>query len=172
MVCVEHLKKSLEIDPEFLEARQDLGRVYVSLDQPENVIEAYQSVLKMDARSADAYTFIGAAQASLEHYGDAEAAARQALRIVPNHPRGRFVLGLSLAAQKKNDSEALRCLADSSEAYPGAHMFAAQVLARRGQTADARRHLETYLPVAPPSERSTVENWLSRLEQRSSVASH
>jgi tetratricopeptide (TPR) repeat protein len=126
----------------------------------------------MDARSADAYTIIGAAQASLEHYGDAEAAARQALRIVPNHPRGRFVLGLSLAAQKKNDSEALRCLVDSSEAYPGAHMFAAQVLARRGQTAEARRHLETYLPVAPPSERSTVENWLSRLEQRSSVASH
>ena len=162
--CVNHLKRAVELDPEFLEARQELGRAYAALDQPERVIEAFQAVLKLDPRSADAYSFIGAADASLDQYRDAEDAARQALRIVPSHRRARFVLGLSLAAQKKNDSEALQCLTESFDVYPVARMFAAHVLARRGQAAEARKHLETYLEIAPRSDRATVEDWLSRLE--------
>jgi len=62
---------------------------------------------------------------SLEQYADAKAAARQALRIVPTHLRARFLLGMSLAAQRKNDGEALECLADSADIFPGSHMFTA-----------------------------------------------
>ena len=55
---------------------------------------------------------------SLEQYADAKAAARQALRIVPTHLRARFLLGMSLAAQRKNDGEA-------ADIFPGSHMFTA-----------------------------------------------
>jgi tetratricopeptide (TPR) repeat protein len=169
--CAGHLLKAIEIDPEYLEARRELGRVYVGLDEPEKVIEAFQAVLRMDPRSADAYSFIGAAQASLEQYGDAELAARQALRIEPNHARGRFVLGMSLAGQRKNDGEALACLAAVSDVFPGAHMIEAHVLARRGETAEARSHLETYREVAPAAQRAEVEDWLARLQKAPRVVS-
>ena len=172
--CVEHLKKAIGIDPEYLEARRELGHIYVLLDQPENVIDTFQGVLKIDPRSADAYSFIGAAEASLDRYKDAEAAARQALRIVPGHARGRFVLGLSLAGQRKNDVEALECLAGVSDVFPGAHMLEAHVLARRGETAEARSHLEAYREVAPAEQRAMIEEWLARLERssRGTAGSH
>ena len=76
---------------------------------------------------------------------------------------------MSLAAQRKNDGEALQCLAETSETYPGSHIFTAHVLARRGETAQARRHLETYLAVAPASEQAIVKDWLLRLEPQAEV---
>jgi len=61
---VEHLQKAVEFDLEYIEARQELGRWYVRLDQPDNVIETFQGILKLDPRSADAYSFIAARRES------------------------------------------------------------------------------------------------------------
>lgn len=163
--CIDHLQRALEIDPEYLEARHNLALVYVRLDQPENVISAYQEVLKIDRHASEAYSIISSAQARLERWGEAEATARRALSLHPADGRARFILGLSLAAQEKNDAEALKCLSDSYPAYPGARMIAARLLARQGDIAEARTQLETYLPIAPSSRRDRIQDWLARLSR-------
>lgn len=72
---------------------------------------------------------------------------------------------MSLTGQDKNEDEALKCLTDTYEAYPAARMFAAHVLARQGQIAEARSQLETYLPSAPPDQRDEIVELLARLKR-------
>ena len=162
--CVEHLQKAVEIDPEYLAAQSDLGLVYARMNQPDKVVTAFEGVLRIDPRSAFAYSLIGAAKISLGQYSDAEAAARRALQIDSTNPRSKYVLGMSLAQQDKNATEALKYLHESTEAFPMAHMITAHVLARHGHMAEARAELERYLPAASGSEKNVVEKWLARLK--------
>ena len=162
--CVEHLQKAIEIDPEYLAAQSDLGLVYAHMNQPDNVVTAFEGVLRIDPRSVFAYSLIGAAKITLGQYTDAEAAARRALQIDSTNPRSKYVLGMSLAQQNKNDAEALKYLHESTKEFPMARMIAAQVLARRGHIASARAELERYLPDASGSDKNTVEKWLARLK--------
>jgi tetratricopeptide (TPR) repeat protein len=162
-VCIEHLRKAIALDPEFLEARNNLGLVYVRANQPESVLDTYAGVLKIDPHSAWAYSMIGGAHAALGHFVDAEFAARRALAIDSSDDRSRYVLGFSLAQQHKNDAEALKNLQQSWGAFPSARMVAAQILSRTGHIAEARSQLETYLPLAPASEANRVKGWLARL---------
>jgi tetratricopeptide (TPR) repeat protein len=99
--CIEHLQMAIAIDPEYLEARRNLGLVYLRLNQPEKVISAYEEVLRIDSRSADAYSYISVAQAQLNHVSEAEDAARRSLAIEAVNRRSRYMLGLLLAEQKK-----------------------------------------------------------------------
>ena len=163
--CARRFREAVEVDPNYLQAWSDLGRVYSLLNQPQQVIQAFQTVLSIDPHSADAYSFIGAAQASLDQFTEAEAASRQALRLDPFNRAGRFVLGVSLVAQRKNDIEALKLLEVSYDTYPAAHMYAAPVLARQGRINEARDQILSYLPVAPPSDHVQLNDWLARLNR-------
>jgi tetratricopeptide (TPR) repeat protein len=162
--CVAHFKAALEIDPQYLDARRELALAYVRSDEPEQVIAAYEEVLKVDPRSGIAYSFIAAAHAKLLHFPEAESAARRGLAIDPANERSRYVLGAALALQEKNDGDAVRLLKQASEAFPGARLLAARVLARRGELVEARAQLEAYLPVASPSMRDLVADWIARLD--------
>ena len=163
--CIKHLEKAITIDPDYLEARRNLGLVYVRLNRPQNVILAFQEVLKIDPRSADAYASVSVAEAQLNHLAESEAAARRGLSVDPANRRSRYMLGLLLAEQKKDDATALRYLKQSYVDFPSAHLVVAQVLARQGQVAEARRQLEDYLDIAPASQRSEVKLWLKKLKQ-------
>ena len=162
--CADHLERATAIDPEYLNAWNSLALVYVRLNQPEKVILAFDEVLRIDPHSATAYSLIGAAQVTLGHYAEAEVAARRSLDIDSSSERSKYVLGLSLAQQSKDDSEALKYLQQSYDAFPMARMVAAQVLARRGNIVEARSQLEKYLPLAPPSEGNQVKRWLASLK--------
>ena len=162
--CADHLKRATAIDPDYLDAWNSLALVYVRLNQPEKVIPAFGEVLRIDPHAALAYSLIGAAQATMGHFAEAEVAARRSLEIDSTSERSRYVLGLSLAQQNKNDAEALKYLRQSYDAFPMARMVAAQVLARRGNIVEARSQLEMYLPLAPPSQGDQVKRWLASLK--------
>ena len=162
--CVEHLQKAVEIDPEYLAAQSDLGLVYARMNQPDKVVTAFEGVLRIDPRSAFAYSILGAAKISLGQYPDAEAAARRALQIDSTNARSKYVLGMSLAQQDKNDAEALKYLHESTQAFPMARMIAAHILARHGHIAQARAELERYLPDASGADKNVVEKWIARLK--------
>lgn len=163
--CIQHLQKALQIDSDYLAARRDLGLVYLRLNQPENVIAAFEELLRVDPRSAEAYSYISVAYAQLKHFAEGELAARRSLDIDPGNNRSRYMLGLLLAEQKKDDDAALQYLKQSYRAFPAAHVVVAQILARRGEIVDARKQLEEYLPIAPSAELSQLKNWLEKLKQ-------
>ena len=162
--AAEHLEQATHIDPEYLDAWNSLALVYVRLNQPQKVISAFDQVLRIDPHAATAYSLIGAAQVTLGHFAEAEVAARRSLDIDSGSERTKYVLGLSLAQQNKNDGEALKYLQQSYDEFPIARMVAAQVLARGGRIVEAREQLQKYLPLAPPSEGDQVKRWLASLK--------
>jgi len=162
--CMDHLQKAVAIDPDYLQAQKDLGLVYSRLNRLPDMISAFEQVIKVDPHSADAYSYIAAANIDLGQYADAETAARRSLDLDPAADRTRFLLGVALVAEDKDPGEALKYLKESSSSFPTAHVFAAQILARQGERAEARTQLEEYLPVAPASKRDQVKTWLNKLE--------
>ena len=90
--CLRHLQAAVEIDPEYLEARRQLGLCYMRLEQPEKIIETFSEVLKRDPHSAVAYAGIGAAHHCSCNSTEAESAARRAIAFNPVLVRARYVL--------------------------------------------------------------------------------
>lgn len=75
---------------------------------------------------------------------------RAVLDVFPNHREARIRLAQSLMVRKRHDealAEFQACLAVAPE-EPDALLGAAQCLRRQGKTADARRYLESLLPVS------------------------
>jgi tetratricopeptide (TPR) repeat protein len=164
--CVRHLQAAVEIDPEYLEARRQLGLCYMRLEQPEKIIETFSEVLKRDPRSAVAYASISAAHLLMSRFSEAESAARRAISFNPVLVRARYVLGLSLASQNKSHAEALELMASSAETIPAAHFVAAQLLANQGEIDRARSEAKAYLASGEPSHQKEATDWLHELDQQ------
>jgi tetratricopeptide (TPR) repeat protein len=164
--CVRHLQAAVEIDPEYLEARRQLGLCYMRLEQPEKIIETFSEVLKRDPRCAVAYASISAAHLLMSRFSEAESAARRAISFNPVLVRARYVLGLSLASQNKSHAEALELMASSAETIPAAHFVAAQLLANQGEIDRARSEAKAYLASGEPSHQKEAADWLHELDQQ------
>jgi tetratricopeptide (TPR) repeat protein len=164
--CLQHLQAAVEIDPEYLEARRQLGLCYMRLNQPEKIIETFSEVLKRDPRSAVAYAGISAAHLQMSRFSEAESAARRAISFNPVLVRARYVLGLSLASQNKSHAEALDLMVNSAHAIPVAHFVAAQLLASQGDMDRARTEVKEYLTSGEPSHQKEAADWLRELDQQ------
>jgi tetratricopeptide (TPR) repeat protein len=164
--CLGHLQAAVEIDPEYLEARRQLGLCYMRLEQPEKIIETFSEVLKRDPRSAVAYAGISAAHLLMSKFSEAESAARRAMSFNPVLVRARYVLGLSLASQNKNHAEALELMTNTADAIPAAHFVAAQLLARQGEMDRARAEVKAYLGSGETSHQKEATEWLGELDRQ------
>ncbi len=164
--CLRHLQAAVEIDPEYLEARRQLGFCYMRLEQPDKIIETFSEVLKRDPRSAVAYASIGAAHLLMSHFSEAESAARRAMSYNPVLVRARYVLGLSLASQNKSHDEALDLMVNSAHAIPVAHFVAAQLLASKGDMDRARTEVKAYISSGETSHQKEAADWLRELDQQ------
>lgn len=71
---------------------------------------------------------------------------------------------MSLAAQQKDDVEAVENLEKSTEAYPNAHLVLAQVFARKGKIGAARSELEDYLKTGRTEQHDQVKSRLVQLD--------
>jgi tetratricopeptide (TPR) repeat protein len=88
------LEQAVAIDPEFVEAQADLGRIYIQKHEPEKVLVAFGAVLKVNPRSEVAYAGTSVAEIWLS-------------QVNPGAEASHYFLGLSLAAQDKNYDEAV-----------------------------------------------------------------
>jgi Tfp pilus assembly protein PilF len=164
------LEKAVEIDPQFVEAQADLGRIYIQKHEPEKVLAAFGAVLKVNPRSEVAYAGSSVAQIWLSHFPEAEESARRALEINPAGEASHYFLGLSLAAQDKNDDEAVEHLNKCSRRFPSARITAAELLARHKEFSAASDELQSYLKTGDPERREQVTSWLEELKKAQTVA--
>jgi tetratricopeptide (TPR) repeat protein len=160
---IEHVKKAVEIDPDYLPALRNLGVAYLKTGQNEKAIAAFDEALKRDPHSALTYAASSAAYLGLQNYSGAETAARRALQIDSALEVCRYYLGVSLQLQHKNDAEALELLSKVAHDYPKAHLSAAEILERTGHKDDAKGQLNAYLKSGETDVRAEVKTWLSSL---------
>jgi len=160
---IEHLSKAIRIHPAYAEAHNNLGVRYMSLNQYDKAAEEFQKTVELDPESAKGHLNLSLAWSMLRRYREAEPVARRAVELDPQGPAARYGLGQILAAQEKNDGEALENLRQAVERFPRARLTVARILTLRGAKSEAAAELRKYLGSPNPERRQDVEAWLKRL---------
>lgn len=160
---VQHLRKAIQIHPDYMEAHNNLGVRYMQLNEIERAASEFRQAVEIDPASVLGQTNLALALASLQRYRDAEVMARRALSVDPDFVQARYALGLSLAAQDECSIEAIQNLQRASERYLKARLGVARLRACRGEIDQAAAELRAYLSSPNAEDRPQIESWLTRL---------
>ena len=160
---IEHLEKALRIDPDYMEAHNNLGVSYMGLNQYNKAAAEFQKTVDLDQGSAKGYLNLGLALLALRRYPEAETAARRAVELEPNSIPAHYAVGQILVRQEKNTPEALENLQSAVEQYPLARLLVAHILVGRGAILEAIAELRQYLDSGRPEKRQEVQTWLDVL---------
>lgn len=164
--AIEHLKKAIEIDPDFMEAYNNLGARYLRINQPAEAAVQLERAVQLDGSSSQAHSNLAIAYLMLQRFDEAEREAREAVTLDSTSNSARYVLGMALAAQNRDSQEAVLNLDAAAREIPKARLTAAQVLARDGQRAAAAAELRKYLDSGHGENREEVQEWLAELEEK------
>lgn len=158
------LEQAVNIDPEYVEAHNNIGCRLLNLNRPEEALAAFRRALEIDPNVPYTQGNIAAAMLFLHRPVEAEAAARAAIELDGASSKGRFLLGLALVQQSKFTLEAAQNLRKSENDFPRARLAAAAVLERLGQVNEAKQELKGYLTDGSSERRTEVQAWLARLK--------
>jgi tetratricopeptide (TPR) repeat protein len=147
----EH-EAALEVDPELIQTRINLIRLYGELGQPAKAEEHYRAALEMDPNLAEIHYNYGVLLAAQQKTAEAAEAFRKALERNPGYAEAHnnyayFLMASGdLAEAAKHYQAALETKPD----YSSAHFNLARILIQQGQIDDAIEHLR--LALEPESE--------------------
>jgi tetratricopeptide (TPR) repeat protein len=160
---LRHLREATRLDPEYLEAFNNLGTRLLNLGRPAEAADAFRKAAALDPAESKPYTNLAIALLHLNQPEEAERAARGALRLHRESRHAEYVLGLSLATTRRNIPEALTLLRSASNEWPHARLVAAHLLTRTGRLEEARRELALVLESGAPQHQATARQWMERI---------
>lgn len=162
-------EEAVSIDPEFADAHNELGCVYLRLNHLPEAAEQFQKAIDLVPRHPLALPNLSIALAKLRRMSEAGEVARRALQIVPNDGRMHYILAVSILDRHGATDEAIAEFERAAATVPAAHLAVADLLAKRGRSQDAIQHLETFLSTAPANDvlRAKAEARLAALRQGS-----
>jgi tetratricopeptide (TPR) repeat protein len=165
--AAEHLRKAIQIDPNFVQAHNNLGASYIELNECESAVTEFRKAIDLDSKLQESYRNLGLALFLLRRYPEAEIAARQALQLDPQRSSARYTLGRILAAEGSGSAEAEELLRQCVPEYVDARLPLAQVLLNRGATEQSANELRAYMrsPGANQASMASVQYWLSKITQ-------
>jgi len=91
--AVEHFRKALALQPDFVDALNNLGAAYAKLGHAAEAERCYKSLLHASTRDPDTWYNLGNAQRNLKKFEDAAASYRQSLQLRPLSPEAHLNLG-------------------------------------------------------------------------------
>ena len=164
-----HLERALQIYPHYLEAHNTLGSRYIELREYEKAAAEFRKAIDLNPRATQPFNNLSAALFLLQRYPEAEMAARHAVDLDPHNSTAQYMLGCTMAMEKRNPSEAIELLRQTEVEFPDARLLLAQILIRQGTVNEAENELHEYLRVPGVQKKQKVECWLARLEQTSAT---
>jgi tetratricopeptide (TPR) repeat protein len=99
----EFYRKSIEIDPKYTIAHNNLGNTLRSLKRYDEAEVAYRKAIEIDPNYATAHNNLGTIFDDLKRYDEAEVAYRKAIEIDPNYALAHYNLGVILNDLKRYD---------------------------------------------------------------------
>ena len=153
-----HLRKAIEIQPNYSEAHNNLGYVLMKKGQPDEAVGQFRRALQINPELKNAeYNLAFARGYTLAQQGKLEEAItfyRSALQIQPNDPMLRNNLAASLAGVGKT-SEAIEQLREAvrlDHNYQEAQVNLGMLLLDAGRRDEAITHLKEALRLKPNDE--------------------
>ncbi|MEP6536454.1 MAG: tetratricopeptide repeat protein [Bryobacteraceae bacterium] len=160
----EKLREAVALDPEYLEAHNNLGCRLLSMGRTKDAIQSFQRAIELDPLAPFAHGNLAVALLHEQRPEEAEAAARVAIKTDGGISKMKYVLGMALFNQRKFTPEAAQALRQSEDDFPNARLAAAAVFERLGEVKEAKAELNTYLGTAGAIRQTEVKAWLSRLQ--------
>lgn len=164
---LQFLERAVEIDPDYMEAQNNLGVRYMNLGNYERALPAFTKAAELNAGDAQVLANLGLVLVALQRYAEAETASKKALLLAPEMPQAQYALGLSLAGKGGCPATAVDLLTSVGTRYPRARLAAAYQQVCRGDISGAREQLRAYLATPNTDRRTDVQKWLASLESAS-----
>jgi tetratricopeptide (TPR) repeat protein len=151
--AAERLKRALKIFPDYFDAAQQLGLLYVEGEQFGEAMAPLVKAIEVNPKAAPSYLGLGIASISLGRPDLALDALEHARQLDAKSYRVHFYLGLALTDLNRLD-EAVVSLKEAHRLgvpakFGAARLYLASVYTRRGQRREAAAELETYLAENP-----------------------
>jgi len=118
--AARELEKAVALDPDFAEAHENLGALYIKLGQPAEAEPHSRRAIDLNPSSSFAYSDLSEIQLQAGDLQAAERSARRALQLSGANDWARFVLGASLLRNAATYNEGLQHLEYASRSVPAA----------------------------------------------------
>lgn len=157
--AAQFLSDAVAAHPTFALALNDLGLMYVKLNQMDKAGEAFDALIKLKPADAMAHANLGIVRYNQKRFDEAETHLRKALELKSPGPMAHYYLGLTLVNLKRH-SEALpefeATVANGGENIALAHRYLGGLYMGANKSKEAADELEKYLtldPKAPDADR-------------------
>ncbi|HYV13164.1 MAG TPA: tetratricopeptide repeat protein [Pyrinomonadaceae bacterium] len=164
--AIKELKLAVSEYPQFVNAQNQIGVLYLRLNELDNAESAFKAALKIDPEAFEPLLNRGVALYRLGKFKDAETSLRASLKVKPDIPAAYFYLGRTLNKLNRNEeaeTALLACLKLSPKDFNEAHRVLAAIYLDRGALGQVVEELETYLKVVPTAP--DAENLRKVIEQ-------
>jgi tetratricopeptide (TPR) repeat protein len=161
---LDHLQKAIEIDPNYMEAHNNLGARYLMLGDVQKAYASFKRALDLDPDSPLVQVNMAISLLSIGDPKGAENAARRAMQLDPTDLKPKYMLGLALYEQQQYTTEAIDVLKKARERFPNANMALAVMQANTGNTELARQSLKEYIRNGNKEQRAKAEQMLASLK--------
>jgi len=153
--AASHFEQAVNIYPEYLAARNDLGAQYLKLKRIDDAEKHFEIVLASDPKNFNAKFNMGLVQMERRDYNGALAFLYQAISIDSSRAVAHLWIGiakLELGSMQEAESSLVRSLLMGGDDCVAAHYHLARLYLSRGDMADASRSVQAYLQEAPRGE--------------------
>lgn len=164
--AIKELKLAVSEYPAFLNAHNQMGVLYLRLDEVDHADEAFKAALKINPDAYEPLLNRGIAFYRLGKFRDAESSFRKTLKIMADSAVSYYYLGRTLNKLGRNeDAEKafLTCLKMSPDDFKESHRLLAAIYLDRGALPRVVEELEAYLKAVPTAP--DAENLRQVLEQ-------
>jgi len=149
--AVSHFHKAVEIAPEFYQAHNELGRIYLARSEFGNAEQEFSTAVRLNQSDSQGHLNLANVYLLTKEYEKASREVNDGLRKDPNSAVGYFVLG-SICERTGKISEAERALRRALERDPSmskVHLELVNLYLGEGKKAEAIGELQAFLRNSP-----------------------
>lgn len=150
--AIEQLKLAVAEYPAFVNALNQIGVIYLRLNELDMADEALQAALKIKPDAYEPLINRSIALFRMARFKDAETVLRDTLKAKAESPVAYYYLGRTLNKMGRNDEAEtayLTCIKMSPDEFKEAHRLLAVIYLDRGAPQRVIEELETYLRLVP-----------------------
>lgn len=140
--ALEEFRQAVQLKPDFIEARMNVGNIVLGFRKYDEAAEQFGAVLKMKPKYYDAVLGLGVAQRGLKQLDEAEKSYQKAIQLDSGRAEAHFNLGVLYKDFRANSTENLKA---AQEAYRTAIRHFNQARSRGNadpdMTAEARENI-------------------------------
>jgi len=161
-------RNAVQVDPRFAAAHWQLARAYAKLSNPNAEYHELAETVSLEPKNSDAQLELAALLLSSREYKEAQAAAEEALKVVPNSARAHAILGekYRLTNEPAKAVQELRKAVDADPQQVEGYALLGAALVAAGQTAEGEAAYKKGVEANPRSVNAHVSLGQFRLSQR------